>query len=162
MKKIIIILFLLGIFLLTACSLIKKPESSQPISDGNIPIKNQLDLSNKQLKTVPSYVFNLTNLEVLDLSNNQLTGSLPAKIRQLQNLKVLNLSNNLMTGVPAEIGQLKNLQVLNLANNQLTGLPIELKNLSNLETLNISNNTYSEKDLNIIEPALPPSARIIK
>lgn len=63
------------------------------------------------------------NLEVLNISDNNLRGALPAEIRNLRNLKVLNASNNQMTGVPAEIGQLAELEVLDLSNNQLTGLP---------------------------------------
>jgi len=124
--------------------------------------KNKLDLSNQQLKKVPNQIFNQTNLEELNLSNNQLTGALPAEIRHLQNLKTLNASNNLMTGVPAEIGQLQNLQTLNLSNNQLTGLPYELGNLKNLKTLNISGNNYSTLDLSIIKQKLPATVKIIK
>ena len=102
------------------------------------PISNALDLSNRQFKKVPDYVFSRTNLEELNISGNQITGAIQAEIRHLQNLKALNAGNNLMTGVPAEIGQLKNLQILDLSNNQLTGLPYELGNLKNLKTLNIS------------------------
>ena len=137
-----------------------------PIVSNSVPPEtksnNILNLSNQNLKKVPDDVFTQTNLEELNVSNNQLTGALQAEIRKLQNLRVLNASNNLMTGVPAEIGQLQNLEVLNLSNNKLTGLPNELGNLKNLKTLNISGNNYSEVDLNGIIEKLPSTVQIIK
>lgn len=114
-----------------------------------------LNLSGQGLTKAPDYIFNLINLEGLNLSNNSLTGALQAEVRHLQNLKVLDLSNNRFTGVPAEIGQLKNLEVLNLSNNLLTGLPNELGNLSNLKLLDISGNNYSSMDLAAIQKNLP-------
>lgn len=120
-----------------------------------------LDLSNQGLKKAPSYIFDRTNIESLDLSSNQLEGALQAEIRHLSNLKVLDLSDNKFTGVPAEVGQLKNLEVLDLSNNLLTGLPYELGNLSKLKLLDISGNKYSEADLNVIRKSLP-SFTIVK
>lgn len=128
-----------------------------PIANSNI-----LDLSNRQLARVPNDVFNQTNLVELNISNNQLTGSLQAEIRHLQNLRVLKASNNHMTGVPAEIGQLTKLEILDLSNNQLTGLPNELGNLKNLKVLNLSGNQYSQQDLTYITSRLPVTTQIIK
>ncbi|MFA6603509.1 MAG: leucine-rich repeat domain-containing protein [Patescibacteria group bacterium] len=121
-----------------------------------------LDLSNQGLTKVPADVFGRTGLEVLDLSNNRLTGAIPAEIRLLQKLKTLNLSNNEMTGLPAEVGQLRDLEVLDLSNNQLTGLPNELRNLSKLRTLNLAGNPYSAADLEYIRQGLPNAVIIIK
>ena len=46
----------------------------------------------------------LANLELLRLSNNQLTGEIPAELGRLTNLKVLHLSGNQLTGcVPASL-----------------------------------------------------------
>jgi Leucine-rich repeat (LRR) protein len=161
--------------LLTGCSALKTPtannNSEQKSADAGLPANEKpsvtlasvkLDLNGQQLKKVPDYVFNQTNLQELNISGNLLTGALQAEIRQLRNLKILNASHNLMTGVPAEIGQLENLEYLNLANNQLTGLPYELGNLKNLKELDISGNNYSELDLNIIKEKLPASVKIIK
>lgn len=44
----------------------------------------------------------LTNLEILDLSNNELTGDLPEFLAQLPRLKILNLSRNNLTGLIPE------------------------------------------------------------
>lgn len=121
-----------------------------------------LDLSNQGLDKIPSYVFDRTSLEELNVSNNSLTGAVQGEIRHLQNLKKLDLSNNQMTGVPAEVGQLQKLEFLNLSNNQLTGLPYELGNLKNLKVLDLSGNDYSAQDLEYIKSKLPSSTQIIK
>lgn len=137
------------------------PDSSQE-KDGYPVVSSAktLDLHGQGLTKAPMYIFERTGLEELDLSGNDLSGSLQAEVRHLQDLKVLDLSNNKFTGVPAEIGQLKNLRVLNLSNNLLTGLPNELGNLSNLTLLDISGNNYSKADLALIKEKLPPTTVI--
>lgn len=120
-----------------------------------------LDLSGQGLTKAPSYIFDRTEIEELNLSNNALYGALQAEVRFLQNLKVLNLSNNNFTGVPAEVGRLGKLEVLNLSNNQLTGLPYEIGNLSNLKTLDLRGNAYSKMDLDRIKKSLPSSTQIL-
>lgn len=101
------------------------------------------------------------NSTELNLSNQNLEGSLKAEVRLLAELQVLNISNNNFTGLPAEVGQLSKLKVLNLSNNPLTGLPHELGNLQNLKQLNLSGTNYSEFDLNIIRESLPADTEII-
>lgn len=123
-------------------------------------IKN-LDLSSQGLKTIPSYVFDQTNLENLNISHNSLSGAIPAEIKSLINLKTLDASNNLMSGVPAEIGQLQNLEVIDLSNNQITGLPYELGDLKKLRVLNLSGNKYSQQDLDYILSKLSSTVNII-
>lgn len=167
MKK--LFLFPLFVLLLSGCAfligqtpLINATPVNEVPSVPAIPASKSLDLSNKNLSKVPDYVFNMTGLEELNISNNQLTGAIQSQIGQLKKLKVLNARNNVMTGVPAEVGQLINLQILDLSNNQLTGLPNELGNLKNLQTLNISGNNYSTQDLDGIVQKLSSSVNIIK
>ncbi|BAY78185.1 Miro domain-containing protein [Nostoc linckia NIES-25] len=99
----------------------------------------ELDLSGKDLTTLPAEIGRLTNLRELYLNSNLLT-TLPVEISQLSNLTVLALSSNQLTMLPVEIVQLSNLTVLNLSSNQLTMLPIEIGQLSNLTILNLSSN----------------------
>ncbi len=167
MKKIFLPLILPIILIISGCSL-----SSNNISNNNnetkplVPIQKDkvktpsnsgttINLSGQNLEKVPSSTFEKTNTEILDISNNRLTGALPGEIRFLKNLRTLKANNNLMTGVPAEVGQLSNLEILDLSNNKLTGLPRELGNLKNLKTMNLSGNNYSEQDLNYIKEHLP-------
>lgn len=119
-----------------------------------------LDLSGQSLMKVPGYVFERTDLEVLNLSHNTLSGALPGEIRLLTKLTALDLSDNNFTGVPAEIGQLRQLEYLDLSGNALTGLPYELGDLSNLKVLDLRNTNYSTHDLDIIREKLPKTTEV--
>ena len=103
-----------------------------------------LDLSDNQLTgSIPPEIGYLTNLTYLEISENyDLTGSIPPEIGNLTNLTYLNLGGNLLTGeIPPEIGNLTNLIDLDLRWNQLTGsIPSEIGNLTNLTNLSLSNN----------------------
>ncbi len=103
----------------------------------------QINLSeNNLVGTLPAELGNLVNLQSLWLYNNQLTGSIPTELGNLVNLQELYLYNNQLTGsIPTELGNLVNLQELYLYNNQLTGsIPTELGNLVNLQELYLYNN----------------------
>lgn len=120
-----------------------------------------VDISSQELTELPQDILKQTQIEELDISNNEMTGSLPSEIGKLKNLKILNASNNQFTGIPAEIGQLEKLEILDFSNNKLTGLPLELGNLSNLQTLDLSGNNVSTFDLEKIQSSLPESVVII-
>jgi uncharacterized repeat protein (TIGR01451 family) len=122
--------------------------SSQGLN-GNLPDLSALtalqiiDLSANQLTgTIPTELGNQVTLTELDLSNNQLTGSIPTELGNLVNLTDLNLSANQLTGtIPTEFGNLVTLTQLDLSDNQLTGsIPSVLGNLVNLIGLNLSIN----------------------
>jgi hypothetical protein len=103
----------------------------------------ELDLSNNQLTgSIPPEIGNLTNLTQLYLYNNQLTGSIPPEIGDMTNLTYSGFYNNQLTGsIPSEIGNLTNLTYLDLWNNELTGsIPPEIGNLTNLVSLSFYNN----------------------
>lgn len=113
-----------------------------------------LNLSGQNLKSIPEYVFSMTQLENLDLSNNELTGAPQSQIGNLTNLKTLNLKNNNLTVLPAELGRLSSLVSLDVSDNRLTGLPLEIGDLNNLKNLDVSGNDYSKDDLNKITAKL--------
>jgi Leucine-rich repeat (LRR) protein len=120
-----------------------------------------LNMSNQNLLNTPMAIFEHTELVVLNLSHNKLTGALPAEVRHLQELEWLDLSHNQFTGVPAEVGQLSKLRHLDLSHNQLTGLPHELGGLQKLETLILTGNDYAEHDVAVIRQNLPSSVLIV-
>ena len=137
------------------------PSAGDTASSPNTTGLISVDRSNRGLTKFPSDVLSETNTQALDLSHNTLTGAMPAEIRRLQNLEVLDISDNDMTGLPAELGQLKKLRILNASDNQLTGIPRELGDLSNLEVLDLSGNDISQEDLAVIRARLPSSTQII-
>ena len=101
-----------------------------------------LDLSGNELTGIPAQLAQLTNLNELNLYYNRLTGTIPTQLAQLTNLTWLNLNYNELTGtIPAQLAQLTNLEQLNLNNNELTGpIPPQLAQLTNLTELNLNNN----------------------
>jgi Divergent InlB B-repeat domain/Leucine rich repeat/Leucine rich repeat N-terminal domain len=102
-----------------------------------------LNLSNNQLSgTLSNSLEKLSQLDSLDLSENQLTGSIPESLGNLNNLTELHLSQNQLTGlIPNSLGDLSKLRYFALDNNQLTGsIPESLGNLSKLAYLILSNN----------------------
>jgi internalin A len=87
-----------------------------------------------KLTALPESLGQLTQLQSLDLSNNQLT-ALPEWLGQLTQLQSLNLSFNGLTALPEWLGQLTQLQSLGLSHNRLTALPESLGQLTQLQKL---------------------------
>jgi len=81
----------------------------------------QLNLSANSLSHIPRPVFapNLTKLEKLDISSNQLA-TVPIEIVNLKNLEELNCDSNMIVSLSEELGSLKKLKVLSLRNNKLS------------------------------------------
>ena len=105
-----------------------------------------LDLGNNNLSgTIPAELGNLTSLQNLHLYYNQLSGTIPAELGELPNLKYLYLyNNNLSRTIPAELGNLISLTHLSLENNQLSGtIPTELGELPNLVSIVLRSNNLS-------------------
>ncbi|KAJ7947108.1 Leucine-rich repeat receptor-like protein kinase [Quillaja saponaria] len=98
-----------------------------------------LDLSfNNLTGSIPSNLFNVSTMEALGLSENPLSGFLPSDISYtLPNLKRLYLSNmNLIGKIPSSICNASNLNVLELSDNSLTGvIPNALGSLRYLRCL---------------------------
>lgn len=83
----------------------------------------------------------------IDLSWNNLTGSIPSEIGFLQGLFMLNLSHNSLSGpVPQSIGNMSSLESLDLSFNQLDGeIPNTLTLIDSLAMLNLSYNNFTGK-----------------
>ncbi len=81
----------------------------------------------------------------LDLSTNNLVGSIPAAIGDFTAIQSLILQDNSLTGnIPTEIGNLALLDWLSLSTNQLSGsLPDSIGNLTQLTVLWLDSNQLS-------------------
>ncbi|KAI8495822.1 hypothetical protein Bbelb_262380 [Branchiostoma belcheri] len=123
----------------------------------------ELDLSHKRLKEIPPAVFSITELDVLDVSDNPL-GFLPVNIASLHNLKevraagcdVSEVSGNIsrcayltridlsrnprLASLPPTMKQLRYLKHVALSSCELTSLPENLTLLATVETLDLSQN----------------------
>ncbi|XP_068636873.1 receptor like protein 22-like isoform X2 [Aristolochia californica] len=93
---------------------------------------------------IPQSICNARYLKVLDLSGNNLTGSIPACLGNNDSapLIVLNLRGNSISGViPNNFSEGCRLKTLDVNGNQLQGqIPQSLKNCTDLEVLNLGNN----------------------
>jgi len=101
----------------------------------------RLWLDDCQLKgSLPECLYELDNLEVLRVSNNNVTELKGSGVSQWKALEVLCLDGNNLESIPDQIAHLKKLKSLFLRNNKLTKLPEGLGLLQNLELLHISSN----------------------
>ncbi|XP_051195024.1 receptor-like protein 2 [Lolium perenne] len=89
--------------------------------------------------TLPEDLFNVTSLEHLSLPSNWLQGSLDG-ISKLTNLVILDLGGNFLSGnIPGSIGDLRR-----LGHNNMSGeLPTALSNCTNLVTVDLKTNMFS-------------------
>ncbi|XP_054816356.1 receptor-like protein EIX1 [Prosopis cineraria] len=91
------------------------------------------------------YTSNLMYLTNIDLSNNNLKGSIPEGLTCFSSLIGLNLSHNKFSGkIPSKISNMKSLESIDLSSNQLFGpIPSNMSTLTSLGFLNLSNNNFS-------------------
>ncbi|XP_074284268.1 uncharacterized protein LOC141608821 [Silene latifolia] len=92
-----------------------------------------------------AYTSSLPFLVDIDLSCNNLAGSIPDDMTKISLLLSLNLSYNQLSGtIPENIGGLKKLISLDLSKNKLTGsIPTSMGELYSLSHLNLSYNNLS-------------------
>uniref|UniRef100_A0A2N9ENA2 non-specific serine/threonine protein kinase n=1 Tax=Fagus sylvatica TaxID=28930 RepID=A0A2N9ENA2_FAGSY len=118
---------------------------SIPLEIGNLTNLVELYIFNNSLTGLPAEIGNLKSLKTLILRRNNFTGSIPTSLWELGNLTIIDLSQNKFSGsIPKEIGHLKSLVVLQLSENQLNGsLPTSIGNLSQLEVFYVRDNHFS-------------------
>ncbi|KAJ9152724.1 hypothetical protein P3X46_026258 [Hevea brasiliensis] len=126
-----------------------KLEGGIPASFKNLCKLRSLDLVSNNLSQEINEVFEILSgcvsngIEVLSLSNCQLSGHLNNLLGQFKNLDSLHLSDNSIAHqIPPTLGVLTSLTSLHLSNNKLNGsLPIGFGALENLVDVDISYNS---------------------
>ena len=103
----------------------------------------KLSLKRKKFKTIPNEIWNMTNLQFLDLSKNKID-SIPPQIKNLKNLQILILSKNKINNLPEEFYQLQNLKVIRLGSNDIEYLSNQIRNFKKLEELDLWNTNVSD------------------
>ncbi|KAF7068003.1 LOW QUALITY PROTEIN: hypothetical protein CFC21_073803 [Triticum aestivum] len=111
---------------------------------GGRPVIAAISLPRMRLRgTLESLDFSaLRTLVSLDLSHNELAGSIPVNIKLLKELHALLLHDNLIRGsIPPVLANLTKLRLLMLHDNQVSGeIPRQIGEMGNLVSLNLSNN----------------------
>ncbi|KAF9624563.1 hypothetical protein IFM89_011737, partial [Coptis chinensis] len=106
-----------------------------------------LNVCNNQISgSIPMEIGSMCrNLKLLDVSGNQMTGSVPESFGDIEFLLSLDLSRNRFDGpIPAGLGRIKGLRYLSFAGNNLSGgIPSSLGQLFSLQVLQLSANSLS-------------------
>ncbi|XP_057816284.2 probable inactive receptor kinase At2g26730 [Cryptomeria japonica] len=98
----------------------------------------------------------LTELRVLSLRANRLSGSLPPDFANLKQLSFVYLQGNNLSGpLPRALTSLVSLQVLDLSFNRFSGvIPISFNRLTQLTVLYLQNNSLTGTIANLSLPAI--------
>ncbi|KAL0358388.1 UNVERIFIED_CONTAM: putative inactive receptor kinase [Sesamum angustifolium] len=98
----------------------------------------------------------LSQLRVLSLRSNRLSGPIPPDFSQLKLLRNVYLQNNQFSGeFPPSLTELTRLTRLDLSSNNFTGsIPFSVSNLTRLTGLFLQNNGFSGKIPSIAPPGL--------
>ncbi|XP_039169420.1 probable LRR receptor-like serine/threonine-protein kinase At3g47570 [Eucalyptus grandis] len=129
------------------CYPLKFCESSKLEDSTDSQSLDLLDLSNNNLSGVipPQLIRHLSLAIILDLSQNHLTGVLPTEVGNLGNLTVLDISDNLLVGeIPSSLGDCIALTSLRMGGNFFHGsIPQSIRLLGGIEELDLSCNNLS-------------------
>ncbi|KAI4351486.1 hypothetical protein L6164_005852 [Bauhinia variegata] len=103
-----------------------------------------LDLSSNQLSgTIPPQIGYLYRIRALNLSHNFFIGSMPNTFSNLSLIESLDLSYNNLTGeIPHELSQLHFLAIFNVSYNNLFGIPPSSGQFANFDENNYRGNPH--------------------
>ena len=105
---------------------------------------------NRLSGTIPSSMFNLSSLVILDVGYNQIQGSLPWNIGiTLPNLEYLAIELNQFAGsIPISISNVSNLIIVDLSESELSGKVPSLEKLYKMTVFGIDSNNLGNGGAN--------------
>ncbi|XLU55008.1 hypothetical protein S245_049656 [Arachis hypogaea] len=128
---------------LSSCNLVHFPNFIQHLQE-----LTDLSISYNSIKTIPSWIWNKTTLQRLEIFNNLLIAEISPLICNLQSLVHLDLSSNNLVGmIPSCLGSFsQSLRFLRLAGNKLIGnIPQTYSKRNALQFIDFSsNNLYGQ------------------
>lgn len=136
---------------LTNCSKLEELDVGQNNLNGVMPVNianltkelTWIDLSGNQIiGTIPPDLWKFHKLTYLSLSHNVLTGTLPLNIGRFPRIDSIYLSHNRIDGqIPQSVGNITQLTHLFLSHNFLRGsIPTSLGGLTKLDSMSLSGN----------------------
>uniref|UniRef100_UPI00398E9DC4 volume-regulated anion channel subunit LRRC8D-like n=1 Tax=Pristiophorus japonicus TaxID=55135 RepID=UPI00398E9DC4 len=104
----------------------------------------QIELHNCELDKIPTAIYTLSKLQVLDLKGNNLTKIEEiANLQYLEKLSCLKFWFNMIKTIPPTINRIKKLEYLYFSNNQIEVLPKVLFSIEKLHYFDAHNNNIS-------------------
>lgn len=119
------------------------------------PNINNCQSRNRLMNDAMETIAQISSLRELRIAENALSGELTTSIEQLTNLEVLELQGNKLSGLPEEVRSLVSLRILNMSNNQLAALPMASFVFAPLGELYASKNQLSGTLFSAGVPRLP-------
>lgn len=117
-----------------------------PVSWCSITQLQLLSLGGQEMTgTLPDCIGNWTNLQYFEIFSTKLTGSIPNSLVKMTALQFLEFNYNQLSGtIPQDIGNLTALQRFTVYDNQLQGtLPASIGKLTNLIEIHFRNNSLT-------------------
>ncbi|XP_074293727.1 uncharacterized protein LOC141620868 [Silene latifolia] len=117
-----------------------------PMSILNLSSLEILELTGNQIRGEfqAQTVVNLPRLSLLNLIGNKFSGSIPVTLLNLTNIEVIELGDNSFTGrIPQDFGKLHTLNFLGLSKNHLTGDINFISSLVNCSNLDLRWNNFT-------------------
>lgn len=114
-----------------------------PSSLKNMPNLDGLCLMKAGLKKVPKVVAEMTQLRMLQLTDNSIE-EFPVDFKNVGRLQTLHLSQNKLHSLPKEMVNIRTLKHLNLKGNNFTEIPAILTEFPALSSVNLSNNKIKQ------------------
>ena len=117
-----------------------------PRDSGLDPVVNGLDLTkNNLVGSLPNEIGRLSQLDFLRMSQNRLQGTLPSSLFSGTNITVVDVHKNMLNGtLPNSIADAVDLMMIDLSQNAMTGpLPDGFYDLTALRYANLGQNQFS-------------------